>query len=59
MTPKRTLENAAEVTGWNDRSKLMVALRYIKNQNKQEAFADFVEQEANKELGEDVIYGTF
>lgn len=59
MTPQRTLENAAEVTGWNDRSKLMVALRYIKNQNDHEAFADFVEQEANKELGEDVIYGTF
>jgi hypothetical protein len=47
--PTRTFDEIANAQGWSDASRVAVLLRYIENQDSNEAFIDFLEREAEEE----------
>ena len=51
MSAELTLDTFGEEQGWNDESKLAIALKYIDNQQHNDAFEEFVQQEADLENG--------
>lgn len=52
MDATQTLEAYAQRQGWNDDTKLQLALEYIQNQGDTEAFDDFLTQRAAAEEAE-------
>lgn len=43
------LDEIGDQQGWNDQSKLALALEYIENQKANDAWADFLRQQADLE----------
>jgi len=58
MSAESIIDRVAERTGWNDASKLALALDYIDNQQSDDAWEDFLERAADEEDPEDEDYVT-
>ena len=43
------LDQYADQQGWNDQTKITLLCRYIANQQSDDAFADFLAQQADEE----------
>lgn len=54
MSAEGILDEIAERTGWNERSKLTLALEYIDNQDSPDAWQDFLEHAADED--ENAVY---
>ena len=52
MYPETVMDDVGAQQGWDDASKLHIALEYIQNQNDDAAFEEFVRQQAADELRE-------
>jgi hypothetical protein len=55
MSAESIIDKIAERTGWNDASKLSLALVYIDNQQSDDAWEDFLVQAADEECVEDTV----
>lgn len=46
------LDKYQAITGWNSHSIIHILRKYIRNQNSEDAFEDFLRREAEQELNE-------
>tara|TARA_B100000131_G_scaffold171124_1_gene165316 strand:+ start:541 stop:711 length:171 start_codon:yes stop_codon:yes gene_type:complete len=46
------LDKYQAITGWNPHSIIHILRKYIRNQNSEDAFEDFLRREAEQELNE-------
>lgn len=49
MAAERLLDEIGQRQGWNDQSKLALCLQYIENQQADDAFEDFLKEQAHQE----------